>query len=130
MRSHHWLVAAAFGALVVAAPASAQSLKKVGSSVHQTLKKTGNEIKEVGGDVGSATHKTLAKAGKDTKNELKRTTGGVKVGGEVGKAARNVSKASKKAGRHAKKSVKKTSSAAHNELTETGKSAKEAVKKP
>jgi uncharacterized protein YoxC len=130
MRIHQWFIAAAFGALVVAAPANAQSIKKVGSTVHKTLKKTGNEIKEVGGDVGSATHKTLTKAGKDTKNEVKRTTGGVKVGGDVGKAANAVSRTGKKAGRHAKKSVKKTSSAAHNELTETGKNAKEAVKKP
>ena len=91
MRIHHWLVAAAFGALV-AAPASAQSIKKVGSSVHHALKKTGNEIKETGGEVGSATHQTLAKAGNDTKNELKRTTGGVKVGGDVGKAANAVSR--------------------------------------
>jgi hypothetical protein len=127
MRIHHWLVAAAVGALI-AAPASAQSIKKVGASAHHALKKTGNEIKEVGGEVGSATHKTLAKAGKDTKNELKRTTGGVKVGGDVGKAANNVSRTSKKLGRHAKKNLKSTSSRTHKELTKTGKEAKEAVK--
>jgi hypothetical protein len=129
MQIRHWVVAVAFGALI-AAPANAQTIKKVGASVHHTLKKTGKEIKEVGGEVGSATHKTLAKAGNDSKNELKRTTGGVKVGGDVGKAARNVSKTSKKAGRSAKKSLKSTSSEAHRDLTTTGKDAKEAVKKP
>jgi len=127
MRIHHLLVVAA-ASVALAMPAGAQSLKKVGSKVHHALQKTGKEIKEVGGEVGSATHKTLTKAGRDTKNELKRTTGGVKIGGDVGKAARNVSKASKKAGRSAKKEVKTSSSKAHNELTKTGKDAKEVVK--
>lgn len=127
MRIRHLLVVAAACALT-AAPVSAQTLKKVGAETHKVLKKTGNEIKEVGGEVGSATHHTLSKAGKDTKNELKRTTGGVKIGGDVGKAARKVSKFSKKTGRSAKRSLKATSSKAHHDLTKTGKDAKEVVK--
>jgi hypothetical protein len=127
MRIHQLLVVAAVS-VAFATPASAQSIKKVGAQVHHALKKTGNEIKEVGGEVGSATHRTLKKAGNDTKNELKRTTGGVKIRGDVGKAANNVSKTGKKVGRAAKKDVKKSSSQAHHELTKTGKDAKEAVK--
>jgi len=127
MRIHHWLVVAA-ASIVLAAPATAQSLKKVGANVHRVLKKTGRDVKEAGGEVGSATHKTLQKAGNDSKNELKRTTGGVKIRGDVGKAANGVSKSSKKVGRSAKKGLKSSSSKAHQELTKTGKDAKEAVK--
>ena len=127
MRIHHLLVVAA-ASFAIAMPASAQSLKKVGAKVHHALKKTGNEIKEAGGEVGSATHHTLKKAGNDTKSELKRTTGGVKIGGDVGKAANSVSRSGKKVARGTKKSVKKSSSQAHNELTKTGKDAKEVVK--
>ena len=81
----------------------------------------------MGGEVGSATHRTLTKAGKGTKEQLKRT--GVKpIRGDVGKAARTVSRASKKTGRSAKDSLKLGSSKAHRELTKTGKDAKEVVK--
>ena len=128
MRIQHIFTAAALAAFA-AAPAGAQSVKKVGSEVHHALKKTGREIKEVGGEVGSATHKTLSKAGKDTKDELKRSTGGgVKIGGDVGKVARNVSKESKRVGRKSKKALKSGSSATHKDLTKAGKEAKETVK--
>lgn len=124
----HQLVAIA--ALVIAAPvvAGAQSIKKVGAEVHHALKETGNAVKESAGDVGAATHRTLKKAGRDSKAELKRTTGVKRVGGDVGKAANQVSKSGKKLGRSAKKEVKSTSSAAHRDLTKTGKEAKEVIK--
>jgi hypothetical protein len=120
---------AALGALL-AAPANAQSIKKVGSNVHKTLQKAGNDVKEAGGEVGSATHKTLKKAGRDVKAEVKRETGAKPIGGDVGKAARQASNTGKKTGRHAKKDLKHASSATHKELTEAGKGAKETVKKP
>jgi hypothetical protein len=129
VRTHSFLATLAL-AIAVATPAHAQTIKKVGSNVHKTLQKAGNDVKEVGGEVGSATHKTLKKAGRDAKAQVKRSTGAKPIGGDVGKTARSVSHTSKKTGRSAKKSVKKTSSAAHDSLTKAGKSAKEAVKPP
>lgn len=124
----HQLVAIA--ALVIAAPvaAGAQSIKKIGAEVHHTLKKSGNTVKESAGEVGAATHRTLKKAGRDSKAELKRTTGLKPIGGDVGKAAHKVSKSGKKVGRSAKKEIKSTSSAAHRDLTKSGKEAKAAIK--
>jgi Flp pilus assembly pilin Flp len=127
MRIHQLVVIAA---LVSVAPvaAGAQSIKKVGAEVHHTLKKTGNVVKESACQVGAATHRTLKKAGRDSKAELKRTTGAKPIGGDVGKAARQVSKSGKKFGRSAKKEVKSTSSAAHRDLTKTGTEAKQVIK--
>src|SRR5581483_5706478 len=115
MRIQYLFTALALGA-VLAAPAGAQSIKKVGDDIHHVLKKAGNTVKEDAGDVGSAAHQTLTKAGNDTKAQLAKTTGVHTVGGDVGKAAQSVSHASKKAGRSAKSQLKKTSSAAHDSL--------------
>ena len=48
----------------------------------------------------------------------------------MGKAARKVSHASKKAGRSTRKSVNSAKSDAHASLTKTGKDAKKEVKTP
>src|SRR5690349_17448256 len=133
--------AAVLGA--IAAPLRAQDttatkpggLNKVAHNVSKTMKKAGRDTKaEVHRDA-SKTHQTLTKAGNDTKAELKRTTGvtskspspGHKPGG-VNKLARDVSHTSKTLGAKAKHTVKKSSSAAHQDLTKAGKNAKEVVK--
>ena len=112
----------------LAVPAHAQSIKKVGDEVHHTLKSAGNAVKEDAKDVGSATHRTLQKAGNGTKTELGKATGVHKVGGTVGAAAQDVSRAGKSVGRTAKHSVKKSSSAAHRDLKKTGNETKAAIK--
>jgi len=115
---------------VLAAPASAQSIKKVGDETHHVLKKTGNAVKKGAKDAGSATHNELTKAGNATKTELGNATGIHKVGGDVGKAAKSVSGTSKKLGAKAKHGVKHEASTAHGELTKAGKDAKATVKNP
>lgn len=129
MRIHHLLAVAGLS-LALAVPVHAQSIKQVGANIHHTLKKAGNTIKQDAGEVGSAAHHTLQKAGNQTKTAAGNATGIHKVGGTVGKAAHQVSHASKTAGRHAKKSLKKNSAAAHDSLTKAGKQAKAAAKNP
>lgn len=134
MRISRLLIIAAFaGGPAIAATASAaqaQSIKKVGASVHHTLKKAGNDVKEAAGDVGSAAHQTLTKAGNDTKTEAGRVTGIHKVGGTVGTAARKVSHSGKTVARSAKHQLKASKAKAHGELTKAGKDAKAEAKKP
>ena len=123
MKIHHLIAIAGLSA-VLTAPAAAQSIKKVGDDIHHTLKGAGNAVKGGAKDVGDATHRTLQKAGNDTKGGLARTTGIHKVGGSVGAAAEDVSRAGKHVGRSAKRSVKKGSNSAHGELKETGREVK------
>ena len=110
-------------------------LNKVAHNVSKTMKKAGRDTKaEVHRDA-SKTHQTLTKAGNDTKAELKRTTGVTtrspspnhKPGG-VNKLARDVSHTSKTVGAKSKHTVKHAASDVHQDLTKTGKNAKEVVK--
>jgi hypothetical protein len=104
-------------------------LNKIAHDVSKTAKKAGQDTKaEVHRDA-SKTHETLQKAGNDTKTATGNATGIHKVGGDVGKAAKAVSTTSKNTGRKAKSAVKKTSSAAHQDLTKAGKAAKDTLKK-
>jgi len=137
MRISRFLMVAAFaggaglaGSVVTAPAAQAQTLKKVGASVHHTLKKAGNDVKEAAGDVGSAAHKTLTKAGNDTKTAAGNATAIHKVGGTVGATARKVSHGGKKVARSAKHQLKKSKAKAHGELTKAGKDTKADIKKP
>ena len=129
MRIHYALTIVGLSALL-AAPASAQSIKKVGNATHHVLKKSGKAIKQGAKDVGSATHHTLTKAGNSTKKVLGDATGIHTVGGDVGKAARSVSHTSKRLSAKAKHGVKHKASSAHNALTKAGKDAKATVKNP
>ncbi len=129
MKLYHLLAVGALSAML-AVPAHAQSVKKVGADVHHTLKKAGNDVKAAAKDAGAAAHHTLKKAGNATKDEAGEVTGVHKVGGTVGKTARDVSHAGKKTARSARHSLKKTKAAAHDSLTKAGKSAKAEVKKP
>jgi hypothetical protein len=131
-----WIAALSIGAFV--APLHAQDtaakkpggLNKIAHNVSSTVKKAGRDTKaEVKRDA-SKTHQTLTKAGNDTKTATGNATGIHKVGGDVGKAAKAVSHASKETGASAKHTVKKAKASAHKELTKSGKDAKEEVKKP
>jgi hypothetical protein len=105
-------------------------LNKVARNVSSTVKKAGRDTKaEVHRDA-SKTHEALKDAGNDTKTATGNATGVHKVGGDVGKAAKAVSRTSKKTGARAKHGVKRVASAAHDSLSKAGKSAKEQVKKP
>jgi hypothetical protein len=115
---------------LLAAPAGAQSIKKVGDATHHVLKKSGRAIKQGAKDAGSATHHTLTKAGNATKTTLGNATGIHKIGGDVGKAAQGVSHTGKRLSRKAKHGVKHEASSAHNALTKTGKDAKATIKNP
>jgi hypothetical protein len=124
-----YLIAIAGLSVALAAPARAQGVvKKTADKVHHGLKKAGNTVKEDAGEVVSTTHHALQKAGNATKTTAGNVTGIHKIGGTVGKDARKISHGSKKLGRGAKKDLKKTTSAAHNDLTKAGKDAKSAVK--
>jgi hypothetical protein len=127
------LVAGALGAPLRAQDTTAKKpggLNKVAHDVSKTAKKAGQDAKaEVHRDA-SKTHEALQKAGNDTKTATGNATGIHKVGGDVGKAAKGVSSASKKTGRAAKSTVKSASSAAHSDLTKAGKAVKDSVKKP
>src|SRR3954471_24118305 len=98
-----WIAAFSLG--MFALPARAQGLKKVAHDVSSTVKKAGRDTKaEVHRDA-SKTHDALTDAGNGTKKAAGDATGIHKVGGDVGKAARKVSHASKKTGRSARKSM-------------------------
>lgn len=127
MRVQRFLITAAIGALL-AAPAGAQSIKKITSETHHELQKAGNGIKAGAKEAGSATHHTLTKAGNATKTELGNATGIHKVGGDVGKMAQSVSRTGKKTARKAKHGLRKSKAAAHSDLTKAGKDAKGAIK--
>lgn len=127
MRVQQFLITAAIGALL-AAPASAQSIKKVTSEAHHELKKAGNGIKAGAKEAGSETHQVLTKAGNGTKTALGNATGIHKVGGSVGKAARSVSRGGKRVARRAKHGLKSSKAAAHADLTKAGKDTKAAIK--
>ena len=109
-------------------------LNKIAHDVSKTSKKAGRDIKEEAKRTSSSTHKILKKAGNDTKAEAKRETGyvppepGHKPGG-LNRVARNVSKTSKKAGAQAKHTVKSGATETHEVLTNTGKAAKDTLKK-
>lgn len=132
-------VAAALSIFALSAAAGAQEehkpggLNKVAHDVSSTVKKAGRDTKaEVKRDA-SKTHNTLKDAGNDTKAELKRTTG-IKGSqsnqpGGLNKVARNISKASKKAGSDAKAEKNRAKSKAHGDLTEAGKTVKDTVLK-
>lgn len=127
MRIQRYLIMAGLGA-VLAAPAGAQSIKKVGAEVHHELKKAGNGIKAGAKDAGSETHQALTTAGNKTKTTLGDATGIHKVGGDVGKAARAVSRGGKKVARGAKHHLKTSKAAAHSDLTKAGRDTKAAIK--
>jgi hypothetical protein len=129
MKISRLLAVAGLGA-ALAAPAHAQTIKKIGDGVHHTLKSAGNAVKGGAKDVGDATHNELKKAGNGTKTTLGNATGIHKVGGTVGAAAQDVSHAGKKVARKTKHKVKKSSSAAHRDLQKTGNDAKAEIKKP
>jgi hypothetical protein len=127
MRVQQLLITAAIGALL-AAPAGAQSIKKVTSEVHHDLQSAGKGIKKGAKQAGSATHQALRTAGNDTKTTLGNATGIHKVGGDVGKAAQSVSRGGKKVARSAKHGLKSSKAAVHADLTKTGKDTKAAIK--
>lgn len=127
MRIKRYLISAAIAALL-AAPAGAQSIKKVTSATHHELQKAGNGIKAGAKEAGSATHQALTKAGNGTKTALGNATGIHKVGGDVGKAARAVSRGGKKVARSAKHGLKHSKAAVHSDLTKAGKDTKAAIK--
>lgn len=130
MRIQYALAIVGLSALL-AAPAHAQSdVKKTADKAHHVLKKTGKALKETAKDAGSATHQALTKAGNKTKEEAGEVTGIHKTGGDVGKAAKAVSRTGKKVGAKAKHTVKHAASVTHDSLTKAGKDAKAAVKKP
>lgn len=130
-----WIAALSLGAIV--APLKAQDttgkkpggLNKVAHDVSNTVKKAGRDTKaEVKRDAGR-THEELKDAGNATKTATGNATGIHKVGGDVGKAAKAVSGASKHAGASAKHTVKHAKAAVHKDLTKAGKDAKEDAKK-
>ena len=129
MRIHYALTIVGLSALL-AAPAGAQSIKKVTDETHHVLQKTGKGIKQGAKNAGSATHHQLTKAGNATKTTLGNATGIHKIGGDVGAAAQGVSHTSKNVSRKAKHGLKRESSSAHNALTKSGKDAKAALKNP
>jgi hypothetical protein len=94
------------------------------------MKKAGRDTKaEIKRDASKA-HGALTDAGNDTKTAAGNATGIHKVGGDVGKAARKVSHASKKHSAKAKHALKDAKADAHADLTKAGKDAKAEVKKP
>ncbi len=123
----HLIIIAGLAA-ALAAPAHAQSIKKIGSDVHHTLQTAGKDTKEAAKEAGGATHHELQKAGNATKTGLGNATGIHKIGGSVGSAAQSVSRAGKHTARKAKHGVKRGSSKAHNGLTKAGKDAKASLK--
>jgi hypothetical protein len=105
-------------------------LNKVAHNVSKTLKKAGRDTKaEVKRDASKA-HNALTDAGNKTKEVGGEVTGIHKIGGDVGKAAKSVSHASKKTAAKAKHGVKHAKADIHKDLTKSGKTAKEEVKKP
>jgi hypothetical protein len=105
-------------------------LNKIAHNVSKTFKKAGRDTKaEVKRDA-SKTHNALTDAGNKTKEVTGNATGIHKVGGDVGKAARKVSHASKKHSAKAKHALKDAKADAHADLTKAGKDAKAEVKKP
>jgi hypothetical protein len=105
-------------------------LNKVAHDVSKTMKKAGRDTKaEIKRDASKA-HGALTDAGNDTKTAAGNATGIHKVGGDVGKAAKKVSHASKKTGAKVKHGVKNAAATAHDSLSKAGKDAKETVKKP
>lgn len=128
-----WIAGLALMAGAFTAPLHAQKpggLNKAAHDVSKTLKKAGRDTKaEVKRDAGKA-HGALTKAGNKTKTAAGDVTGIHKVGGDVGKAAKAVSGASKRTGAKAKHTVKHAKASAHKKLTKAGKKTKEAVKQP
>lgn len=139
MKTHVRFAMVAALSLFAVVPAHAQEnkpggLNKVAHDISNTAKKAGRDTKaEVKRDA-SKTHHALQDAGNETKTALKKTTG-IKGSqsehpGGLNKVARDVSRAGKSVGRSARAEKDRAKSGAHGELTETGKAAKEAVKKP
>ena len=131
-----WMAVLSIGAGAMFAPLHAQDtttkkpggLNKVAHDVSKTMKKAGRDTKaEVKRDASKA-HEALTKAGNATKTEAGEVTGIHKVGGDVGKAAKKVSGASKRTGAKAKHTVKHAKAAAHADLTKTGKAIKDTIK--
>jgi hypothetical protein len=136
---YHVRIAALVAALSLSAAATAQAqekhepggVNKVAHDVSKTMKKAGRDTKaEVKRDASKA-HGALTKAGNETKTTLKKTTGikgsKSKNPGGLNKAAREVSKTSKKAGRHLKAEKNRVKSQAHGAATEAGKSVKDTL---
>jgi len=99
MRVQRYLIIALIGALL-AAPAGAQSVKKVTSKANHELHEAGKGIKHGAKEAGGEIHHALTKVGKGTK----------------------------KVARKAKHGLKKSKAVAHAELTKAGKDVKRAVK--
>jgi len=127
MRVQRFLITAVLGAFL-AAPAGAQSIKKITSEAHHELQKAGKGIKQGAKKTGSATHEMLTDAGNGTKTALGNATGIHKVGGDVGKAAQSFSRHGKKLARAAKHGLKHGKAVAHGDLTRAGRNAKATVK--
>jgi hypothetical protein len=127
MRVQRYLITVLIGALL-AAPAGAQSIKKVTSKTHHELQKAGKGIKQGAKEAGGEIHHELKKAGNGTKTALGNATGIHKIGGDVGKAARAVSRGGKKVARKAKHGLKRSKAAVHAKLTKAGKDTKGAIK--
>jgi hypothetical protein len=127
MRVQRHLITVAIGALL-AAPAGAQSIKTVESKAHHALQDAGKGIKQGAKEAGGDIHHELKKAGNGTKTALGNATGIHKVGGDVGKAARAVSRGGKHVARSAKHELKKGKAAAHSKLTNAGNDTKATIK--
>ena len=127
MRVQRFLITAVLGAFL-AAPAGAQSIKKITSEAHHELQKAGKGIKQGAKKTGSATHEMLTDAGNGTKTALGNATGIHKVGGDVGTAAQSFSRHGKKLARAAKHGLKHGKAVAHGDLTRAGRNAKATVK--
>jgi len=124
------IAAVVLGAFALPLRAQDTTVKKVAHDVSSTVKKAGRDVKaEVHRDASKA-HDALKTTGNEAKTEAGDATGIHKVGGDVGKAAKAVSSASKKTGATVKHDVKKAASAAHDSLSKAGDTAKAKVKKP
>ena len=108
-------------------------INKVARDVSATAKKAGRDTKAEVRRGTSKAHNGLTDAGNETKAVLKKTTG-IKAPqrenpGGLNKVARNVSKASKKAGSDVKGALNGASAEAHSKATEAGKSLKDTTLK-
>jgi hypothetical protein len=127
MRVQRYVITVLIGALL-AAPAGAQAVEKAASKAHHELQEAGKGIKQGAKEAGGEIHHELKKAGNGTKTALRHATGIHKIGGDVGKAARAVSRGEKKVARKAKHGLKRSKAAVHGELTKAGKDAKGEIK--
>jgi ElaB/YqjD/DUF883 family membrane-anchored ribosome-binding protein len=115
-------------------PKKPGGLNKVARNISKTSKKAGTDVKREVKNASSDAHQVLTKAGNDTKAEAKRATNYAppdpnKKPGGLNKLARDVSKASKKAGSDVKWAVKGGKSSTHAVITDAGNASKDTLKK-